>query len=220
MLLLGMDLFPYIPARLFNIDITSFSENMKICYVLCTDIGFMIIIFTLFYRDIIKDFKAYFKNFGSNFVHSFGYYLIGLLMMYLCNYLIGIFFSDANSNNETMVRLLISKYPLYMLFSVAIYAPFVEEIIFRKCIKDAVYTWGDNKVSKYVYIIIGGLLFGTLHVLGVATSNYDYLYIISYMALGSTFAYIYCKSNNLFNTIVLHSLHNIVALAIYFIFGG
>ena len=104
-----------------------------------------------------------------------------------------------------------------MLFSVAIYAPFIEEIIFRRSIKDIIKSFGNNKITKYTYIIISGLIFAAMHVIGTASSTTDYLYIIPYMSLGIVFAYIYDKTDNLFSTIVLHSFHNTMAVILYFI---
>ena len=220
LLILGIDLFSYIPIVLFHININNLSMTMRIIYTLCTDIGFMIIIFTLYRKELIENFKYYFKNFTKIFSTSFNYYIIGLIIMYISNNLIAIFFSNATPNNENMTRLLIDKYPLYMLFSVAIYAPFIEEIIFRKSIKDVIDNYCNNNKNKYIYIIISGLLFGAMHVIGMSSTPIDYLYIIPYMALGCSFAITYTKTNNIFSTITMHSLHNLIAIITYFMIGG
>ena len=68
--------------------------------------------------------------------------------MIISNNIINIFFSSATATNENMVRLLIDKYPLYMLFSVAIYAPIVEETIFRRSIKDITDNTSNNIIKK------------------------------------------------------------------------
>ena len=217
LLVLGMSLFPYIPIELFHINIQNFSQSMLIAYSFCTDIGFMIIVFFMYKDKLIKEFKEYFSNFIKNFRSTFGYYIIGFILMVLFNSIINNFLGGNGANNETMIRSLIHKYPLYMLFSVAIYAPFIEEIIFRRSIKDIIKSFGNNKITKYTYIIISGLIFAAMHVIGTASSTTDYLYIIPYMSLGIVFAYIYDKTDNLFSTIVLHSFHNTMAVILYFI---
>ena len=219
-LLLGMALFPYIPLYIFDIDIDTFSEKMKVLYNLACDIGFMIIIFMVYKNNIVKDFKAYFKKFGTNFETSFKYYFIGLIIMIVSNLIIAFFFRQASANNEEAVRELIDSYPLYMIFSVSIYAPFIEEIIFRKSIKDSVLAFGNNKFTKYIYIIISGLVFASLHVIGMATSIWDYLYIIPYLALGCSFAALYHKTDNIFSTITMHSMHNTFTILLYLLAGG
>ena len=52
--------------------------------------------------------------------------------MIISNFIITFFLTEAIAANEEAVRNMIDKIPLYMIFSVSIYAPFVEEIIFRQ----------------------------------------------------------------------------------------
>ena len=220
LLLMGMAYFPYIPMELFNIPYNDFSMTMKMIYMLLCDIGYILILFILYKDKVIEDFKNYFKNFGKNFEHSFKYYFIGLLIMMASNMIITLFFSGANANNEEAVRNMIDQVPLYMIFSVSIYAPFVEELIFRHSIKDCVLCYGDNKITKYLYIFISGFIFALLHVLGQTGSYLDYLYIIPYLSLGIAFSSLYYKTDNIFSTIMMHSLHNTATVILYFIAGG
>ena len=216
LLFLGMSLFSYIPLELFHIDITHLSDNLKILYQFSCDIGFMIIIYLIYIKEINHDFKTYFHNFDNNFKKSLKYYIIGYIIMIVSNILISIFFTNAKAGNEEIVRSLIDKYPLYMFFSVSIYAPFVEEIIFRKCIYDIIYSFKNNKYTKYIYIISSGLLFASMHIIDVSSNPVDYLYIIPYLGLGIAFAALYQKTVNIFSTITMHSMHNTIAIVRYF----
>ena len=155
----------------------------------------------------------------ENINTTFKYYLIGFLVMIISNIVIVLFFKNASANNEEAVRTLIDKAPLYMIFSVSIYAPFVEEIIFRKGIKDSVMAFSNNKFTKYLFILISGILFGSMHVIGSVTSVYDYLYIIPYSALGISFAALLYKTDNIFSTITIHSIHNTASIILYFMGG-
>lgn len=220
LLLCGMAYFPYLPIELFNIPYDSFSMTMKALYMTFCDIGFMIILFILYKDKIIDNCKKYFNKFLDNFELSFKYYFIGLLIMIVSNIVISLFFSGANANNEEAVRNMIDTIPLYMIFSVSIYAPFVEELIFRNSIKDMVMSFGNNKITKYLYIFISGFIFALLHILGQATSYLDYLYIIPYMSLGVAFATLCYKSDNIFSSISMHALHNTATLILYFVAGG
>lgn len=139
--------------------------------------------------------------------------------MVVSNYLIYFFFKEATANNEEAIRSMIKLYPAYMVFSVSIYAPIVEELIFRKSIKDMVMVWGNNKITKYIYILASGLIFASLHVVGSVTSNLDYLYIIPYSALGLAFSSLYYKTDNIFSTISMHMLHNTFTILLYFVIG-
>lgn len=218
-LFLLMLIFPCIPLEIFRIDLDKLSFNYKVLYNFMCDIGFMIILFMIYKNELIIKFKEYFKNFRENINTTFKYYLIGFLVMIISNIVIVLFFKNASANNEETVRTLIDKAPLYMIFSVSIYAPFVEEIIFRKGIKDSVMAFSNNKFTKYLFILISGILFGSMHVIGSVTSVYDYLYIIPYSALGISFAALLYKTDNIFSTITIHSIHNTASIILYFMGG-
>lgn len=219
-LLLGMAYFPYIPMKLFNIQYDNFNMTMKMLYMIFCDIGYMLVLFILYKDKIIKDFKKYFKKFGENFELSFKYYFIGVIIMMASNLIITLFFNDATAGNEEAVRSLIDQLPVYMIFSVSLYAPFVEEIIFRHSIKDCVLCYGKNKITKGIYIFISGFIFAALHILGQTTSYLDYLYLIPYLSLGIAFSALYVKTDNIFSSISMHMLHNTVTVILYFVAGG
>ena len=130
--------------------------------------------------------------------------------MITSNIIINTLTPNAIAGNEESVRSLIDIAPLFMAFELAIYAPITEELIFRKSIKDI-----TN--NKYIYILLSGLIFGGMHVIGSITSTYDILYLIPYGALGIAFASLYHKTNNLFSTITVHSIHNTLTLVLYLI---
>lgn len=218
-LLLGMILFPYIPLELFHINLNNFSERMKILYSLACDIGYLIIVFMVYFKNNIREFNDYLHNFKKYFKISISYYLIGLVLMYASNYIIGLFFSQANPNNDIAVKQLIDRYPGFMLFSTLVYAPIVEETIFRRSIKEMTLAFGNSRITKYIYIILSGCLFAFMHIIGMVNNSYDYLYVIPYLSLGIAFAALYYKTDNLFTTILLHFFHNLFAIILYFLIG-
>lgn len=218
-LLVGMIVFPYIPMEIFHFSIDNLSPSMKFLYSFVCDIGFMIIVFLVYREKTLKEFKEYFYSFKNNFKESLKYYIIGFIIMVISNNLINIFFAGANANNEETIRNLIHLYPVYMFFSVSIYAPFIEETIFRRSVKDIFKLFKNTQVTKYLYIIFSGLIFGLMHILGQASNGIDYLYIIPYASLGGAFAALYYKNDNLLSTIILHSLHNTMAIILYLWLG-
>ena len=220
LLFLGMATFSSIPIELFNIPYDSFNITMKAIYMLFCDLGFITIIFLIYKDKIIKDFKEYFKKFFVNFEESFKYYFIGVIIMMVSNFIIAFFIRGATAGNEEAVRDMIDMVPLYMAFSVSIYAPFVEEIIFRHSIKDIVMAYGNSKITRYLYIFLSGFIFAILHIVGQATSYLDYVYLIPYMSLGLAFAVLYSKTDNIFSSISMHCLHNTFTIVLYFMAGG
>ena len=214
-----MAYLPIIPLKIFNLNIDNFSKNTLILYNFICDIVYMSIIFLIYKKDIIKDLKDLKNNFLKILEISFKYYLIGLALMIISNMLITLIFSTANANNEEMLREYINLYPLYMFFSVTIYAPFTEEMLFRKAIHDCFKPYKENKFNKYFYIILSGFIFASLHVVGLSDNLIDYIYIVPYLALGIAFAGLYKKTNNIFSTIMMHSLHNTVTIILYIMAG-
>ena len=219
LLLYGMSYTPDILVNLFNINIDNFSKTALILFNFGCDLFFMVIVFLIYRKEVINNFKDYIKNFKENFTISFRYYIIGLFIMLVSNVIINIFFKEAVPYNENIVKSLVKAYPLYMLFSVSIFAPFVEEIVFRKCIYDIVYSFKENRFTKYIYIIISSLIFAILHVAGYGNSWLDYLFIVPYLSLSTIFAILYYKKKNIFLPSSMHALHNTVAILIYFIGG-
>ena len=218
LLLIGMATFSYIPILIFNININSWNSTSKIIYEFVWDILFILLVYLFYRKTINKNFKDYFSNIKENIETSFKYYVIGLIIMIISNVIINIFITNGIAGNEEQVRELINKYPLYMAFTISIYAPFIEEMIFRKSIKDIFIK--DNKITKYLYIITSGLIFGGMHILGSYNKPIDLLYLIPYGALGIAFAANYHKTNNIFSTITMHCIHNTITLVLLFISGG
>lgn len=202
--------FSYIPALILNLDIASFSNAGKVLYNLTTDIIFLGILFFIYRKTLAKDFKNFTKDLTNNLEFAFKYWLIGVTIMIVSNLLITFLAPNAIAGNEEAVRSLINMYPLYMIFSVSIYAPFTEELIFRKGIRDCI-------KNKYIYILTSGIIFGSLHVISSVTTPYDLLYLIPYCSLGITFAYLYTKTDNIFSSMSMHALHNTLTIGLYLI---
>lgn len=191
----------YIPILLFNIDIKTCSSTtlyaLQIFYYL-----FLIISLSLLYRkDLKKDFKNFIKKFEENTDIAIKYWLIGLIIMGVSNFLISQFSPVKIANNEQMVRDTINKIPVMAFFFTTLFAPYIEEITFRKAFRKVIN-------DKTTYILVSGIIFGSMHVLMSVKTVYDYLYIIPYSALGLSFSYIYAKTENVFPSMFVHAVHN------------
>ena len=123
--------------------------------------------------------------------------------MMLSNFILTFFFKSGGANNEKIVQKLISSLPWLMAIDAGVIAPFNEEIVFRKTLKDIF----DN---KYIFVFLSVLLFGGAHVFSGAKNVLDYLYIIPYGALGGAFACTYYKTNTIFPSMFMHMIHNTV----------
>ena len=107
-----------------------------------------------------------------------------------------------------MIKLLVikQKIELITIIITSIFAPFIEELIFRFSLRKII----GNR--KYLFILVSGLLFGTAHVISYITGLSDLLYIIPYAIPGFTLAYVFVDSDNIYVPIGLHCLHNTLTL--------
>jgi len=201
--------FGVILLKIFGVSYDNLSELVKVIYLFILDLSFLLLLGFIYRKNLIKEFKGFFnKDILKNIGLSFNYWIIGLIIMVVSNFIIAIITNGTLASNEEAVRSLIDKYPIYMAFQVMIYAPLTEELIFRKSIRDVI-------KNKWLYIIISGLIFGGLHVVSSIDSLIDLIYLIPYCSLGFVFASLYIKTNNIYSTIVAHSFHNTLALLLY-----
>lgn len=195
-------------VMIFNIDIENISEKENIFYSFLCNLIYVVIIILCYFKSLKKDFKEFIKNFGTMFEDAFKYYLVGLGIMLFSNIIITFFFSEL-AENEQLVRSYIDLAPALMFIEVSLFAPFSEELLFRKSIRELV-------SNKWLYIFISGFIFGGLHVIGTP-GLLGILSLIPYCSLGFAFSYTYAKSNNIFSTISMHMLHNAATIILYFI---
>ena len=124
-------------------------------------------------------------------------WISGLGIMMVTNIIITVVFKAGGANNEKLVQSMIHALPWLMIINAGILAPFNEEIVFRKTLKDV---FGKY---KWLFVLLSFLLFGGAHVMEVAKVWTDYLYIIPYGALGASFALAYYKTDTVFTSMVL-----------------
>lgn len=201
--------------RIFNIDLTSLNPILLNTILIISDLLFMIIVFFIYKKDIIMEAKEFKSNKGKWFIKYIGIFVGSVLVMGLLNIILSKITNLETSENEELVRKLIKILPVYMTFSTVLYAPFVEELLFRKAIRKIIK--GDDKYTKITYVIVSAVIFGLLHVITLDASFYDLLMGIPYMVVGLSLGYIYSKTNNLFSTIQFHLMHNTILLILQLI---
>ena len=194
------DLIYLIPIILLKIDFNSLNQTIQMLLMVVSDLIISVILFLIYKKYLIEKFKDFKNNFNQYLEIGLKGWLIGLGIMWLGNFLLAEFSPVKEALNENQVQLLIKTSPILAMMLTTIFAPINEEIIFRKSIQDFI-------KNKWIYIIVSGLIFGYLHVSG-GNNIYDFLYIIPYGALGSAFAYILSKTDNIYTTILMHMIHN------------
>ena len=191
---------------LFNINYFTLNYMTKIYITCITNALYMIFLIFMYKKELKEDIQDFKKNYKSYLLKYIGLYILGVFLMMISNIVIGHFIGTSVSNNEIELRKLINDYPIYMFLSTCIFAPFIEEMIFRKTVKKIL-------INKYAFIIISGLIFGALHITDF--TDYKQLLLgISYIIMGIDFAYIYHKTNNIFTTMTFHFMHNLILFII------
>ena len=194
-------LFRLIPIVLFNIDINTCSDKVYNFLRIFPNIVLTILLFIIFWSDLKKDFKVFRKKFGEITDVAIKYWVIGFVCMLVSNLLIQLLLPVSIASNEQEIRKFIDSTPFFAFLATCVFAPLLEELIFRKSFKDAI-------KNKWLFIILSGFVFGAMHVLGSIESLYSLLYIIPYSSLGISFAYMYYKTDNIFSSIFAHFVHN------------
>ena len=158
-----------------------------------------------------KRLKNDFKDFDHNYKKylSFGIkvWIIGILGMAISNTIINTYFINTIASNEEADRAILNYYPLYSTIAMIFIGPFIEELAFRCGFKDHI----KNKTLYYI-ITVG--IFASVHVLNGMTSLIELLYFIPYGILAFALSYIYDKTDNIYTTTIIHTLHNALTIFI------
>ncbi len=192
------------------IPLDKFSTSTRYLISSVYEIIILIIIFLIHSKTVKKDFNNYFSNIKYYITNYIKYWLLALASMYVCNLILFII-SGGIAANEQSVRELFTYYPVITFILAAFIAPMLEESIFRISLYKII---GQH---KWLFIILSGLIFGSMHIFGNVNNIIDFLYIIPYSIPGCFFAYALHKSDNMFVPISLHMIHNTFALILLII---
>ncbi len=167
----------------------------------------LLLFYSYIYRkDLIKDFK----NFKPSYLKkAIKYWLIGLFFMVLVSNILQYSGVNIASNQQSNIDIL-NKMPIVETILAIFFSPIIEELVFRKSLYKAIN-------NKHLFAIITGLIFGATHVIFSYNSPIELLYILSYAPCGIAFGYIYKETDNIYSTIIIHSLHNAISLLLLII---
>ena len=161
--------------------------------------GIIFIIFIILYHDmIIKDIKRLTKR-----------QLLFILIMTIIVVIINIFISDlfenfgVKMNNQETVEKSLMNYKLLMTLNVCLFAPLIEELLFRYSI---------NTIIKkdIMFIITSSIIFGIMHEIGIVTTLYIFI--------GIMLAITYIKTDkNIVASTIIHIINNLVSVITMFL---
>ena len=186
-------------------NITDLSLINKYIVIILIDISLMFILYLIYRKELNHEFSKYLKNFKNFFSFGLKYWALGLAIMMISNFIIQFIYPSVASNEQAVQEALLEA-PIYIAFSSCIFAPFAEEIIFRKALRKI---FNNN----LIFIIVSGIIFGLVHNL-TSLSSGQILYIIPYGTFGVIFAYMYVKTNSIFVPMTFHFIHNTILVFI------
>lgn len=178
--------------------------------------------FVMFVSGIIflrNDFKEDFISIKNNKKFFIIYMIITTIVFaglaYLISYLINLAV-DVSSNQHTIEKILKTSAMVPMIISTIIFAPVVEELVYRKCV--FYYTRSFSIYLRYIFSIALFTLPHILSSIGKMTVGDYFLMMIPYILDAFMLALIYHKGKfNVYTTILCHIVNNILAVILVFI---
>lgn len=163
-----------------------------------------------------------YKRINKHPLRNLGIILFSLLLLYTSMILIEMYIISplglSEAENQVNNDLLFRYDPLGETFGAVIFAPIVEETVFRGCIFQSL----RKKHGFLLSACIAGFLFGFLHIIASITDGnfQNMLYIIEYGILGFILAIPFELTDSLYGSIGLHALYNGITVLIMLLTAG
>ena len=213
-----MFIIPELVVFLFNIFHLDLHDDF--IYILASIsiyILTMITLIVIYKRDFILDFQKFKEHRKEYTILAFKYWVALFIFMMLSNTII-ISISGGIATNEAQNRIMISSMPFFSFISMAIFGPFIEEMLFRKGFKKAFQ-------NDTVFCLFTSLLFGMAHIISAFTLDtisqnpLQLLFIIPYSGMGYFLAKAYAKTDTIYTSTLMHMIHNTIAV-LFAMLGG
>ena len=127
-----------LPFQLLNIDYNKIPLFGKVIYLLCYEAILIGIIILIHFKKLKNDAKDLKKNHKNYYKNCLKYWFIALFIMYVSNFIISLL-KDGLPNNEALIREQFQISPIYIFVSAVLFAPVLEELIFRQSFRKKFY---------------------------------------------------------------------------------
>lgn len=213
-------------SDVMSLLLKSNNDGVNIEYIDCCNaakgFGNALSYFVLFILAIVflkNDFIYDFNSIRNDKKFYVLYIIISALIFtgiaYLISYLVGLKVTDS-VNQKTVVAIMNTTAMVPMIISTIIFAPVVEELIYRKCI--FYYSRGYKIYLRYIFSIVCFTLPHVLTSIGKFSVGDYFLMMIPYVLDAFMLAFIYHKGKfNVYTSICAHMLNNILAVILVYI---
>ncbi|WP_175615734.1 CPBP family intramembrane glutamic endopeptidase [Piscibacillus halophilus] len=135
-------------------------------------------------------------NYGYMFKWAFYGFFLAFLAQYIAGLInINVFNVEQSSENTGLIMDIIEANVWFIILPI-LFAPLLEEIIFRKIIFGQLY----KRMNFLLAAILSSVVFSILH--------FDFAFILTYVAMGIVFAYLYVKTKRILVPILVHMAMN------------
>lgn len=152
-----------IPIYLFKLDPHNISSSLNVLLSCFSNIILVMILWFIYRKELKAEWKIFKDRAAWNTDIMFKYWMTGLAVMMVSNIIISSFLNAGQAENEQAVQSMINALPWAMLIDAGILAPFIEEIVFRKCFRDVFQ-------NKWIFAIASALVFGGMHVVNASSA--------------------------------------------------
>lgn len=161
---------------------------------------------------IIESFLSFKENLFDNVIWSCS---VGIGIVYglsiIANLIVMFLLGNQNqgSANQQLFETYLSSQPILMFVQAVIFAPILEELLFRGIIFRTL-----REKGKILAHVVAAGLFGFLHVYSglFAGDMTQLIHMLPYVLMGFAFGYAYEKKGTIFVPIVVHALNNFIAI--------
>lgn len=161
-------------------------------------------------KPLARSFRFFTKSLGQNIKSIFQH--VGLIYVanFIMNILILFIHGNNTSGNQALVETGFSLFPVLYAFTAVIFAPIVEEILFR----GVLYQELRSEKNYWLPVVISSLSFGLIHTLPLflmSNDSSEFLFLIVYSIMGYLMTRAYEKTGTIWASIGVHFMNNLIA---------
>lgn len=174
--------------------------------------GYLVYLILMIYfsrKQLIKGWYNFSKDLKKSLLLIFKSMGFILFVNFVLSLLVSLIFHTNGSMNQQSIESQSHLYPVLLIFVTCVFAPIVEECVFRGSLLEY-FQFCNWNISG---LIISSLIFGFIHVMdtlligGISELGYWFVYTMIGIVLGRS----YQRSQSLIVCILIHALNNFIA---------
>lgn len=160
-----------------------------------------------------KEFVKCFKDFGKNAIDRATLtgiiFIVALLLIAGAGAAIDKLFDFGQSENQSNIDEWVEQSKVISMITIIFIGPLAEELVFRGCFFGIIRGTGESKVRGIIAIIIGGAVFGMVHMSHITFQ--EFVMCVPLMLEGTAICFLYYKTDNILCPMIVHMGMNALA---------